>query len=157
MVTQRRMLRIGEMAREIGVSPDTLRYYERMGLLAKVERTAGGYRLYPSVMLERIRVVRSALQFGFSLKQVASFLRARESGRPPCHQVRAAAQEILAGVEQQIKDLQAARHTMRQTLADWDRRLASASAARHSSARLLEAIYPVGASSAASWKKLLRK
>ena len=157
MTTGTGTLRIGEMAREIGVSPDTLRYYERMGLLPKVERTAGGYRQYPAGSLERVRLVRSAMQFGFSLKQVASFLRARELGRPPCHEVRAAGKEILARVEQQIRDLQAARRSMRHTIADWDQRLASATTARQTSARLLESIHPVGASVAAPWKKRLAK
>ena len=155
MATRAGMLRIGEMARAIGVSPDTLRYYERMGLLPKVERTAAGYREYPEGSLERVRLVRSALQFGFSLKQVANFLRARESGRPPCHEVRAAGEEILARVDGQIKDLQAARRSIRQTLAEWDRRMKGHTAAHP--ARLLQAIDVGGASVSATWKKRLRK
>ncbi len=118
-----RLLRIGEAARQAGVSPDTLRYYERMGLLFGVGRTSSGYRLYPQSVLEQISLVQNAMRFGFSLKQVAEFLRARQSGRAPCHAVRAAGQEILARVDVQIRELHQARINIQRALRDWDRRL----------------------------------
>ncbi|PYY01499.1 MAG: hypothetical protein DMG62_20695 [Acidobacteria bacterium] len=118
-----RALRIGEAAELAGVSPDTLRYYERMGVLPKIERTDSGYRWYSEAMLERIRFVRNALRFGFSLKQVTTFLQARDSGHAPCREVRAAAEEILARVDRQIDELKAARRAIRHTLAEWDQRL----------------------------------
>lgn len=120
-----RLLRIGQVAREAGVSPDTLRYYERKGLLSQIGRTAAGYRQYSDGVLEQIRFTRNALRFGFSLKQVASFLGARESGRVPCRDVRAAAEDILERVDLQIKELNAARRAIRNTLAEWDKRLAA--------------------------------
>src|SRR5438309_8172515 len=104
-----RILQIGEAAKLSRVSPDTLRYYERMGLLPKVPRTQSGYRQYGGATVERIQFIRNALRFGFSLKQVSNFLRARDSGQAPCRNVRIAAEEILTRVDQQLKDLKDAR------------------------------------------------
>lgn len=118
-----RLLRIGEVAKQAGVSPDTLRYYERIGLLFGIGRTDSGYRLYSESVLEQISLVRNALRFGFSLKQVADFLRARQAGHAPCHAVRAAGEEILSRVNEQIRELHQARSEIRRTLRDWDRRL----------------------------------
>jgi DNA-binding transcriptional MerR regulator len=131
-------LRIGQVAAEIGVSSDTLRYYERMGLLPRVSRTEGGYRQYPATTVERVRFIRNALRFGFGLKEVAGFLRASESGHSPCKQVRAAGENILTRVDEQIKELQAARRAIRQTLAEWDRRLSATPAGKP--ARLLHSL-----------------
>src|SRR5712671_3979516 len=117
--------RIGPVAASAGVSPDTLRYYERMGLLSSIPRTDGGYRLYSEKTIERIHFIRNALRFGFGLAEVGTFLRASESGRAPCKEVQSAAGEILARVDRQIKELQVARRALRNTLADWDRRLST--------------------------------
>ena len=111
------------MAKQAGVSPDTLRYYERIGLLFGILRSDSGYRLYQESVLEQITIVRNALRFGFSLKQVANFLRARQAGHAPCHAVRAAGEEILSRVNEQIRELHQARSDIQKTLRDWDRRL----------------------------------
>ena len=60
-------MRSGELARLVGVSTDTLRHYERLGLLEIPARTSGGYREYSSGSLERVRLIRRALSIGFSL------------------------------------------------------------------------------------------
>src|SRR5689334_3397400 len=100
-------LRIGEVAQRAGISPDTLRYYERQGLLPNVRRMASGYRLYSPCAVERVRFIRNALRFGFGLQEVAKFLQASAEGHPPCKQVRAAGEEILARVDGKIRELQA--------------------------------------------------
>ena len=105
--------RIGQVAAKAGVSPDTLRYYERMGLLSSIPRTDGGYRVYSEKTIERIQFIRNALRFGFGLKEVRTFMRASESGRAPCREVRSAAGEILTRVDRQIKELQVARRALR--------------------------------------------
>ena len=133
-------LRIGVVAQRAGVSPDTLRYYERMGLLSKITRTDGGYRQYSNSTVEQVRFVRNALRFGFSLKQIKTFLDARDSGRAPCREVRAAAEEILVRVDQQIKDLKAARRAVLGTLVDWDERLSVTAAGQP--AMLLQRVKP---------------
>jgi DNA-binding transcriptional MerR regulator len=131
-------MRIGHAAALAGVSRDTLRYYERQGLLPRPPRTASGYRDYSQSVVDQVRFVRNALRFGFTVKQVSGFLKARESGRPPCVAVRAAAEQILARIDQQMAELSSARAGITQTIAEWDRRLASTPAG--SAARLLESI-----------------
>jgi DNA-binding transcriptional MerR regulator len=111
-----------------------------MGVLSNVRRTDAGYREYSDLAVKQIQFVRNALRFGFSLKQVTTFLHARDSGRAPCRQVRAAADRILAHVDQQIKDLKAARRAIRETLMEWDQRLSRTTAGEP--ARLLEALKP---------------
>jgi DNA-binding transcriptional MerR regulator len=131
-------MRIGEAAALAGVSRDTLRYYERQGLLPRTLRTPSGYRDYPTSIVGRVRFVRHALRFGFSVKQVAGFLKSRESGHPPCRTVRAAGEQILVRIDQQIAELTAARLDVTRTLAQWDERLATTPAGKP--AQLLESI-----------------
>lgn len=103
------VLRIGEVAARTGVSRDTIRYYERLGLVPKAARTDAGYRQYPESAANRVRLVRNALQFGFSLREIGGFLRVRESGGAPCRQVRTAAERLLADVDAEIRELTAIR------------------------------------------------
>ena len=131
-----RMLSIGELAALAAVSVDTIRYYERMRLLTKPARTPAGYRLYPARIVRRLNVVRSAQRFGFTLKEIASFLSVREAGGKPCHDVRAGAQGILEAVDAQIADLLTARRQLRRTLREWDDVLARTPAGER--AHLLE-------------------
>jgi DNA-binding transcriptional MerR regulator len=119
-----RALRIGDVARACGVSVDTVRHYERIGVLRPAPRTDAGYRLYSPAAVDRVRLVRSAVQFGFSLKELGTFLRARDKGSPPCRAVRAAAQQIMDRVEAQITELLETRDRMRTMLHQWDKRLA---------------------------------
>ena len=118
-----RILRIGQIAAQAGVSCDTVRHYERLGVIAKAMRTAGGYRQYSESAIERIRFVRNAVRFGFSLRQIGRFLNARDSGRAPCRDVRDAATQMVSDMERQIDDMIAARTAIQQMLSDWDRRL----------------------------------
>jgi len=135
-----RMLTIGQLAAAAAVSVDTIRYYERIRLLPKPQRTPAGYRIYPPPVVKRLHVIRSAQQFGFSLGELAAFLRVRDSGGTPCRDVRAAAARILEAVDRQIRDLGAARARMRRTLHDWDAALAAAPPGRP--AHLLERLAP---------------
>jgi DNA-binding transcriptional MerR regulator len=115
----------GELARIAGVSSDTLRHYERVGVLPRPPRTGGGYRRYPPEALERVRMVRQALAVGFSLPELARFLKARERGGVPCREVRALAATKLEIMERQLCDLKDMRNRVRTMLKDWDKRLAS--------------------------------
>ena len=114
---------IGEAARRAGVSPDLIRYYERVGVLPRAPRTGGGFRYYSDDTIARLLFVRNAIRFGFTSKELAGFLKARDSGRPPCHSVRAAGQRLLIEMDAQLARLQEARVAMAETLAAWDARL----------------------------------
>src|ERR1044071_618323 len=97
-----RTCRIGEAARRAGVSPDLVRYYERVGVLPRPPRAAGGYRVYSEDAVARLLFVRNAIRFGFTSKELAGFLRARDSGRPPCHSVRVAGERLLKEMDDQL-------------------------------------------------------
>lgn len=116
-------LRIGEVARRSGLTADTVRYYERLGLVGRAARTAGGYRLFPVTVLNRLQVIRNAQGFGFSLAEIRTFLRVRDAGRPPCRLVRDAAEARLRDVDARIRELAALRNAMSDTLASWSKRL----------------------------------
>ena len=106
-----------------GVSSDTLRHYERMGVLPRPPRGENGYRLYPAEALQRLRLVRRAMGIGFTLEELAHLLRARASGAPPCREVRRLASRKLEDVEGRLRELEALREELARTLADWDARL----------------------------------
>jgi len=113
----------GELARLAGVSTDTLRYYERRGLLPSAPRSASGYRLFPQEAFLRVRMIRGALSLGFSVKELAAVFGERDHGGAPCHGVRTMAAEKLAAVEEQLLELQASRRELLSTLRSWDRLL----------------------------------
>ena len=128
----------GELSRLAGISTDTLRHYERLGVLPKPPRTNGGYRDYPANSLERVRLIQSALKVGFSLPELVTILRMRDRGEVPCDKVRAIAGHKLQEVEQQINDLLGTRDQLKRILKDWDDRLARTG--RGKPARLLESL-----------------
>jgi len=112
-------LRSGELAESAGVSTDTLRHYERIGVLPRPARTAGGYRQYPAVAADRVRMVRQAVALGFSLAELARILRVRDRGGAPCRQVHALAVEKLAQLDRQIDGLVAMRGQLQTIVARW--------------------------------------
>jgi MerR family Zn(II)-responsive transcriptional regulator of zntA len=130
--------RSGELARLAGVSTDTLRHYERKGVLPVARRLVNGYRKYPPDSLQRVRLIRRALTVGFTLDELAQFLKARERGQAPCREVRALAAEKLSELESRLSEMQSLRDELRTTLKDWDRRLAGKSDGQR--AGLLEAL-----------------
>jgi DNA-binding transcriptional MerR regulator len=134
------LLSIGMVANKAGVTPDTIRYYERLGLLPTPTRTPAGYRQYADGVVNRLTLIRNAQQFGFSLRDIASFLRVREQGGRPCHDVRRAAEQMLEAVDRQITELVATRDHMQQTLRLWGKKLAGTSDDRP--AYLLETLSP---------------
>ncbi|MER7591055.1 MerR family transcriptional regulator [Micromonospora sp. NPDC127501] len=101
-------LRSGQVAAAAGVNPQTLRYYERRGLLAEPDRSLGGHRLYPAETVTVLRVIKAAQRLGFTLDEVAELLDAGQHrhGRHPGGGLRVRAQAKLAEVEAKIADLQ---------------------------------------------------
>src|SRR5262249_59170690 len=126
-IPSNRPLRSGELAQLSGVSADTLRHYERKGLL-KPYRASNGYREYPRQAVERVRLIRSALAIGFKLDDLQRIFKLRDAGRAPCRQVRELAAAKLDELEALVRDLTVLRDQMRGLIKDWDRRLDSAPA-----------------------------
>ena len=135
---EKESLRSGELASLAGISADTLRHYERKGVLARPRRARNGYREYPASALLRVQLIRRALGVGFTLDELANILGVRDRGGAPCHEVRALAGSKLSHVERQLKDLVALRDELRATLKDWDSRLAQKAASGR--ANLLESL-----------------
>jgi DNA-binding transcriptional MerR regulator len=113
------------LADATGVSTDTLRHYERLGLLPGTERTRAGYLRYPPAMTERVRLIQRALVVGFSLKELGSALGQRDHGTPPCRKVRALMGDRLQSLEARLVELAALRDEMRVIVREWDERLAA--------------------------------
>lgn len=116
-------MRIGTLARLTGLSTDTLRHYERKGLLS-ARRSSNGYRKYPPEAVDRVRLVQRALSVGFTLDELARVLRVREQGGAPCREVRELAAAKLESMEEQLHDLIALRDQLAALLTSWDAQLA---------------------------------
>ena len=137
--SKRHFLRSSELAKLAGVSTDTLRHYERVGVLSS-RRSANGYREYSPDATERLRLVRSALAVGFTLTELASIFEVRSRGGAPCRQVRELAAEKLAHMDVQLRDITAVRNRLRALIKDWDLRLQKTTSGEP--ARLLETLAP---------------
>jgi DNA-binding transcriptional MerR regulator len=98
-------LKIGEVARRSGLTVDTVRFYEKQGLLGKVRRRAGGMRIYDPEVVRRLDFVRAAVGLGFSLAEIGGLLALRVSSRTSCETVRARAVAKLADVDARIGEL----------------------------------------------------
>lgn len=77
-------LRVAELAEAVGVRPDTIRYYERAGLLAPPPRTPAGYRHYPVEAIDRLRFIQGCQRLGLRLREIAELLEVRDTGVCPC-------------------------------------------------------------------------
>jgi DNA-binding transcriptional MerR regulator len=98
-------MRAGEVAEAAGVNRETLRYYERRGLLGRPDRSPGGHRLYDDQAVVTLRVIKAAQRLGFTLDEVADLIEVgRRRGRDSGLQARASAK--LAEIEDRINDLQ---------------------------------------------------
>lgn len=110
-------LRSGAVAAAAGVNLETLRYYERRGLLAEPDRSLGGHRLYSSETVTVLRVIKAAQRLGFTLDDVADLLAAgRHHHRGPDASLAAGVRQKLAEVEVKIADLQVIADTLRATV-----------------------------------------
>jgi Hg(II)-responsive transcriptional regulator len=105
-------LTIGRLASAAGVRIDTVRFYERAGLLKKPQRTAAGYRLYAQADAARLRFIRRAKALGFSLDEITELLRLNDGGGRR-GAVRALAERRLAEIEQKLVELSRMRQTLR--------------------------------------------
>ena len=122
-VDARGVWKVGELAKAAGVSTDTLRHYERKGLL-RPRRSGNGYREYPEHALERVRMIRQALAVGFTLDELGTIFSVFDRGGAPCQQVRGLAATKLTEIERHLQDVTAMRDELRESLKDWDARLA---------------------------------
>jgi len=105
-------LTIGQLARQAHVNVETIRYYERRGLIAEPARNEAGYRQYSADFVARIRFIKRAQSLGFSLREIGELLALRVESRAACEQVQQRAEAKIASIEAKIHALQ----NMQQTL-----------------------------------------
>ena len=109
-------MRIGRLAEMAGVTPHTVRYYEREGLLAAPARTSSGYRDYDAAALDDLRFIRKAQTLGLRLGDVREVMEIASGERSPCEHVRARIEARLADTERRLRELRELRATLRSTL-----------------------------------------
>ena len=109
-------LSIGDLARAAGTKAETVRYYERIGLLPAPARTSGNYRAYARSHLERLSFIRRARDLGFSLDQVRALLRLADDRSQSCVEVDRIAKLHLTEVERKIADLASLGEELRQLI-----------------------------------------
>lgn len=97
---------IGALSKESGVGIETIRYYERIGLLTPPERKASGYRVFNSDSFKTLRFLKHAQELGFSLTEIKDLLRLRANKESRCEDVQARASKHLQDVEEKIKKLE---------------------------------------------------
>ncbi|HEX7177859.1 MAG TPA: MerR family transcriptional regulator [Pyrinomonadaceae bacterium] len=118
----RSALRIGEVAKASGLGVETLRFYERRGLLGRPRRTAANYRVYDDSVLERLAFIRRAQAIGFSLDEIQTIIAESEDGRRPCGHVRELARRKLSELDERLRELRAHRGELARLLGEWDER-----------------------------------
>jgi MerR family copper efflux transcriptional regulator len=107
-------LTISRLAQLGGVNLETIRYYERQGLLAAPPRTAAGYRVFPREAARRLRFIKRAQELGFSLSEISELLALRMKPGTKQADMRTRAEAKIADIEQKIQSLQAMKKTLRQ-------------------------------------------
>lgn len=105
-------MKIGEVARDAGVNIQTVRYYERRGLLADPRATVPGYRHYGSAAVERLRFIRRAQELGFTLSEITELLALRLDPHTTASAVKARANEKIREIASRIQDLERIRDAL---------------------------------------------
>ncbi len=123
-----RSYRIGEVARQTGVSVETLRYYEKQRLLEAPPRTGGGFRLYSDDALQRVRFIRHARSLGLTLEDIRQLVVGLEAHgqAPACGRVRELLTRRIHDIEERVSELLALRGALRAHLAACERALSAA-------------------------------
>lgn len=107
---------IGELSRKAGVSTQTIRYYERLGLMSQPERTESKYRLYSEGDEERLQFIQKAKLFGLSLDEIKTLIDIRCDGEAPCRCLRDLVKKHLDDLDQRIQEMIAFRDKLAERL-----------------------------------------
>jgi DNA-binding transcriptional MerR regulator len=99
------VLTVSKLAKAAGVRPDTVRYYERQGLIPPADRTASGYRMYGQDMVGRLRFIRGSQRFGLRLREIKGLLEIIDRGLCPCGHARELLEARIVDVDRQIAEL----------------------------------------------------
>jgi len=116
MVTSMSTLTVSKLADRAGTSSDTVRYYERIGLLPEPDRSASGYRMYGDDAVERVQFIKYAQRFGLRLEEIGELLQIRERGLCPCGHTRRLLERRLAELDDDMAAMARLRHDIAQML-----------------------------------------
>ena len=105
-------LTIGKLAERAQVNIQTIRYYERRGLLPEPERTASNYRVYTGDTVRRVRFIKRAQDLGFTLSEIKELLDLRASPRSCCEDVRARSKAKIRDIDEKVRSLEAMRKAL---------------------------------------------
>ena len=105
-------LTVAQLARAVGVAPDTVRYYERVGLLPPPARTASDHRRYDETAADRLRFIQGAQRLGLRLREIRTLLEVRDTGTCPCEPAEELLSQRIAEVDAELVRLQALRHEL---------------------------------------------
>jgi MerR family transcriptional regulator, mercuric resistance operon regulatory protein len=114
-------MRIGEVAQRSGVSIDTLRYYEKLKLLARPSRSTGGFRVFTSQHVAQVRFIKQAQELGFSLNEIRGLI--VSGGADECRKVRDLLQRKLTELDDRLKAMKAFRRILSQHLSECETEL----------------------------------
>jgi MerR family mercuric resistance operon transcriptional regulator len=109
---------VGQLAREAGVNVETVRFYERKGLMPRPSRRPSGYREYPGDAARRIRFIQRGKELGFSLREIAELLHLRVDPRRSCADVKRQAEAKLADIESKMRELRHMRTALEKLAAE---------------------------------------
>src|SRR5688500_18219665 len=109
---------IGQVAEQAGVSVDTVRYYERRGVLPAAERRPSGYRVFTPTAVERIRLAKSLQELGLTLDEVVDALAAHDAGGATCDSERWRLEAVVDRIDAKMAELAKVRHAAVQSLQD---------------------------------------
>src|SRR6266516_5614391 len=107
-----RTIRTSDLAHRIGVQPETIRYYERRGLLPRLQRASSGYRIYTPEHLERVEFIKKCQTLGFSLDQIRELIELKFFGNSPCQHVHDLLLDKIREVAEQVQRLQTFQHDL---------------------------------------------
>lgn len=106
------LLSIGQVAKETGVTVETVRFYEKQGLIDEPSRSESGYRQYPQGTTKRVHFIQHAKEVGFTLKEVAELLALRREPGTSCSDIKIRTTQKIESVDQKIRDLQIIREAL---------------------------------------------
>ena len=110
------LMSIGQVAKQAGISVETIRYYEKQGLLDKPERKESGYRQYSCEIIVRLSFILQAKELGFSLKEIGELLSLKSGVNAACGDVKKMALEKLCEIENKMKMLQRMRKSLKKLI-----------------------------------------
>ncbi len=116
-----KLLKIGDVAKQTGIGIETLRFYERSGLLDAPVRTEAGYRLYGTDALATLEFIKRAQMLGFTLTEIKRIIAESRSGESPCDEVRETVRQRLVELDEKLRQMQLYRDALAQTLRQWDK------------------------------------